>query len=284
MRRTLWFSVVTVFLPWLGLVQAQDSNYFINPSGPDLSSEKNYTVGQSIRFQWNSNYRSQTLCMTQYDHDDQCQRLLQDESSGPSPCFVTVNTTREYACVWVVNTTSDFISNPRFHLVLINADNSSLYFWSPGFFIWPRAAIASPPSTSTSSTSTSTSSTSLVTPTAPVTTSPSSTPSAGGGNNGNGLSTGAKAGIGVAVPLAFLSGCGLMFFLLRRRNKPQIPTASPYDPSVAYTDERVELDQPKTSSPHAYQLDQHPISQTSMIQKPQNPHELQGQEHSVEIG
>lgn len=69
-----------------------------------------------------------------------------------------------------------------------------------------------------------------------------------------------------------------MFLFLRRRKKVEHPIPSPYYRSVVDTDEVRELDE-QYNPPYAPQM-----LQSQESQKPPKPHELQGHNHSVEIG
>ena len=71
-RRLLYAGAALLsFICW-----AQNlSDSFIDPSGPDLSAEKNYTIGQIIKLQWSTSYDNISLCLIQYDHDEDCELL-----------------------------------------------------------------------------------------------------------------------------------------------------------------------------------------------------------------
>ncbi|KAI9844176.1 MAG: hypothetical protein M1837_005776 [Sclerophora amabilis] len=228
-----WLAVSTfVLVNFLSSALAQSVGNFLTPSGPDLSAEKNYTIGQTVKLQWETDFPIISICLTQYDHDDDCEWL---QSS--------VENRNSY--LWDVDTERDHLSNPRFHLRIINSGNDSKYFWSPGFFLWPAesedgeatSSSSAPSSTAADETSTGTSSTGKSSaagatesrPSATAVLTPSPAPSSGG------MSTGAKVGLGVAIPIAFLLGCALVFLFMRRGAKRKLTTTTPPPGSSAMT-------------------------------------------------
>ncbi len=86
MRRLSWTfsSHVAFLLVVLGALwsrpgrcqRVKDTQFaFINPSGPDLSTEKNYTIGEAERLQWNATYTNITLCLVQDTAANTCEAI-----------------------------------------------------------------------------------------------------------------------------------------------------------------------------------------------------------------
>ncbi|KAI9885458.1 MAG: hypothetical protein M1823_002764 [Watsoniomyces obsoletus] len=280
MRRLPWtflshgvaiFAVLSALWARPGHCQkTKDARFaFTNPSGPDLSKEKNYTIGETQRATWNATYSiiSLSLC---YDLDNLCSNLAR-------------NQTNAQGWEWKVNTTRSLVGQPRFYLTLWNATGNE-YIRSPFFFIYP--ADSSQPSSTTTRTSTATA-TAISTSTGGSRSLILSSNSRGS----RGLSTGAKIGMGVGIPAAFLLGCGLVFVALvawRRRRKAaagQVPEQA-YHPvwpgdGMTHTTSHPSYMGPASSTSTGYK---DPSSSTATSELPnRDPGELQAGNPPVQL-
>ncbi|KAI9762407.1 MAG: hypothetical protein M4579_000383 [Chaenotheca gracillima] len=228
------------FCSFITVAFSQDEYVFITPSGPDLSEEKNYTIGETVKLQWNTDWSTIGLVMTQYDHDGDYEWLLSEAEN-----------TNSY--VWKVNTTKNYQSNPRFHLRVVEVNATDNFFWSPGFFIWGDSEAKEPNPktlTSTAGPSPTAKPTLSSSQTARHTKSGSGSGSGSGSRSGSassssakssptpvpsgGISSGAKIAIGISIPVAFLLGSAAVFFIMRNRMRKRYAPAPVHD-NQAYT-------------------------------------------------
>ncbi|QKX59303.1 uncharacterized protein TRUGW13939_06435 [Talaromyces rugulosus] len=214
------------YLWLLFVVQVYSEYYFLNPPNQNIHPSTNpvYTIGDTLDIKWGSTTDSESMSLD----------LLLYQGGGTSDGFYIF---RNKAGRWSYNWTIE-IRN----LNLTKSNQFWMEFPSAGEYSSGTEEntytlafnLTEPPTTTSVSIATptyvpsspiSTSTTALSTPT------PTSSPSTEASQSSHGLSTGAKAGIGVAVPVAVVAAFAAGILYSRRKQKN--PTVEPMEKQPA---------------------------------------------------
>ncbi|KAK3941772.1 hypothetical protein QBC46DRAFT_381942 [Diplogelasinospora grovesii] len=233
MRRLLFTLLLAGLAPSVHCVMT-----FISPppfSGAvgDYSLNPIYVEGSTVDVTWTPGTPGKPTSISLWQLDDNGNFFGDQE-------YITHNVINMTDFTWIVITTKNLTLSPVFFLSIFEEGNTTGDSNSHYFNITTGVTgQTSPTSSAVSSTSTSTSSMTSSTP-ASLTTSPStsttspstSTPSPDPSNGG--LSVGAQVGLGVAIPLAVITGAvaAWLFFRRRRQHSAVGPNEMPATPGM----------------------------------------------------